>query len=276
MDDNAEQNANRKQRFTSKSARLSGGASNFSAERFSHSNKAGRQIPHQNFSPYLQSSVAAGLTSTPTHNMVVTGSVLPTSVIGDKVIITEHPHESGVLMMYRTEDDKMTNPDRLNLDKRGLRSCPKLGGEDQLRLLNYQHNYIQKIDNLSNLKRLLFLDLYDNEIQQITGLSALRSLRVLMLGKNRIRKIEGLDNLHSLDVLDLHANLISEIEGLSQLTELRVLNLAGNQITRVTNLQGLQSLTELNLRRNKIRRVEQIDQLPELKRLFLSFNEIAK
>lgn len=63
--------------------------------------------------------------------------------------------------------------------------CPILDGEDQLRLLNYQHNFIKKIANLQSLKKLIFLDLYDNQVEEIAGLSNLRSLRVLMLGKNR-------------------------------------------------------------------------------------------
>ena len=63
--------------------------------------------------------------------------------------------------------------------------CPILEGEDNLRLLNFQHNLVTKIQHLSNLKRLIFLDFYDNQIEDISGLSSLRSLRVLMLGKNR-------------------------------------------------------------------------------------------
>ena len=63
--------------------------------------------------------------------------------------------------------------------------CPILEGEDNLRLLNFQHNLISRIQHLGNLKRLIFLDFYDNQIEEISGLTALKSLRVLMLGKNR-------------------------------------------------------------------------------------------
>ena len=73
----------------------------------------------------------------------------------------------------------------LSTCRRRLTVCPILEGEDQLRLLNYQHNMITRIQHLSALKRLIFLDLYDNQIEEISGLSALKSLRVLMLGKNR-------------------------------------------------------------------------------------------
>ncbi|CAB4017912.1 leucine-rich repeat-containing 49 isoform X2, partial [Paramuricea clavata] len=157
---------------------------------------------------------------------------------------------------------------------RKLNVCPVLEGEDNVRLLNFQHNFISKIENISQLKRLIFLDFYDNHLECISGLSSLKSLRVLMLGKNRIRKIENLDALTKLDVLDLHGNKISSIDNLNHLSELRVLNLAGNDITEVRNLRGMQALAELNLRRNKIVTVSEIDQLPNLQRLFLSFNSI--
>lgn len=66
-----------------------------------------------------------------------------------------------------------------------LTVCPIIDGEEHLRLLNFQHNFITRIQNISNLQRLIFLDLYDNQIEEISGLSTLKSLRVLLLGKNR-------------------------------------------------------------------------------------------
>ncbi|ESP05320.1 hypothetical protein LOTGIDRAFT_208342 [Lottia gigantea] len=196
-------------------------------------------------------------------------------VIGDRVIFAESPSAPGIPVVYRTSEERTTNPDRLNLDRRKLKICPILEGEEQLRLLNYQHNYISQIQHLSTLKRLIFLDLYDNHIEEITGLNSLRSLRVLMLGKNRIRKIENLEALTKLDVLDLHGNQIQIIENLSHLGELRVLNLAGNQIVHVDNISGMDALAELNLRRNQIQTVIDVDNLPNLQRLFLSINDIS-
>ncbi|XP_056022977.1 leucine-rich repeat-containing protein 49-like isoform X11 [Ostrea edulis] len=196
-------------------------------------------------------------------------------IAGDRVIFAESPSAPGIPVVYRTPEERSSNPDRLNLDRRKLSVCPILEGEDQLRLLNYQHNMITKIQHLSSLKRLIFLDLYDNQIEEISGLSSLKSLRVLMLGKNRIKKIENLDTLTKLDVLDLHGNQISLIENLNHLSELRVLNLAGNQIVNVDNLMGMDSLAELNLRRNRIKTVLDVDTLPSLQRLFLSFNDIS-
>ncbi|XP_052279635.1 leucine-rich repeat-containing protein 49-like isoform X3 [Dreissena polymorpha] len=199
----------------------------------------------------------------------------PAFLPGDRVIFAESPSAPGIPVVYRTPDERASNPDRLNLDRRKLTVCPILEGEEQLRLLNYQHNVIQKIQHLGSLKRLIFLDLYDNQIEEISGLGSLRSLRVLMLGKNKLQKIENLESLVKLDVLDLHGNQIGSIENLSHLAELRVLNLAGNLITHVSGLAGMDSLAELNLRRNKIKTVTEVDRLPSLQRLFLSYNEIS-
>ncbi|XP_031979241.1 leucine-rich repeat-containing protein 49 isoform X3 [Corvus moneduloides] len=109
-------------------------------------------------------------------------------------------------VLQRTAEEKILNSDRLSLERQKLTVCPIIDGEDHLRLLNFQHNFITRIQNISNLHHLVFLDLYDNQIEEISGVSTLRSLRVLLLGKNRIKKISNLENLKNLDVLDLHGN----------------------------------------------------------------------
>ncbi|KAG8575883.1 hypothetical protein GDO81_009697 [Engystomops pustulosus] len=184
--------------------------------------------------------------------------------------------ELGCPIVHRTEEEKSVSPDKLNLERQNLRAFPLIEGEETLRLLYLQHNFITRIQNLSSLQRLIFIDLYDNQIEEISGLSSLRSLRVLMLGKNRIQKISNLENLKNLDVLDLHGNQISQIANIGHLRDLRVLNLARNQISQVENLNGLDSLTELNLRHNNISVVRDVETLPSLQLLYLSFNNISR
>lgn len=193
----------------------------------------------------------------------------------ERLIFAELPGLPGVLVVYRKPSERNTNPERLNLDRRDLNQIPLLEGEEKLRLLNYQHNFITKIENLLSLPNLIFLDLYNNQIKEINGLHTVLTLRVLMLGKNQIDKIKNLGMLTKLDVLDLHSNKISKIEGLSQLQELRVLNLANNQISVLENLEGLLSLSEMNLRRNFIDKIK-TGTLPKLQRLFLSNNKLDK
>eukprot|EP00039_Didymoeca_costata_P010926 m.149157 g.149157 ORF g.149157 m.149157 type:complete len:573 (+) comp15007_c2_seq2:180-1898(+) len=156
------------------------------------------------------------------------------------------------LTISRSEEDRESDPDRLNLDKRGLKSCPIIENEPQLRLINLQQNDIREIQHMVGFRGLVFLDLFDNSIQNISGLESVPFLRVLLLGKNCIRHIGGLDALQYLDVLDLHSNMITAIENLDKLEQLRVLNLAGNQIKDICGVSHLARLEDLNLRQNKI------------------------
>lgn len=192
----------------------------------------------------------------------------------DKILYAELPQIPGVLVVYRKPSERIANPERLNLDRRELTHLPLLEGEEKLRLLNFQHNFISKIENLVSLPNLIFLDLYSNQIKEISGLHTVPTLRVLMLGKNLIEKIKNIQLLTKLDVLDLHSNQIGKIESLGHLTELRVLNLANNQIAVIENLEGLAALTELNLRRNRIESIGGLERIPALQRLFLSNNQI--
>lgn len=113
----------------------------------------------------------------------------------NKIIFAELPQIPGVLVVYRKPSERASNPERLNLDKRELSHMPLLEGEERLRLLNLQHNHIQKIENLVSLPNLIFLDLYNNQIKEISHLHTIPTLRVLMLGKNFIEQIRNLQNL---------------------------------------------------------------------------------
>jgi leucine-rich repeat-containing protein 49 len=147
------------------------------------------------------------------------------------IIFARIRNQPDSLVIFRTPEERMRNPERLNLDRRNLYVCPILEQEHRLRLLNYQNNYITSISRIENLPNLIFLDLYNNQIRSLDGpLNTVKGLRVLMAGKNKISEINNLEQCKKLDVLDLHSNEISEIKGLDGLADLRVLNLAGKPL----------------------------------------------
>ncbi len=211
--------------------------------------------------------------STPKYDILpLTDEVPP-----DGIMFARVRNQPEILIVFRTPDERVRNPERLNLDRRQLESCPVLEHEQRLRLINYQNNNITAIKNLENLPNLIFLDMYNNKLASLDGsLSCARGLRVLMAGKNRLGAISNLTLLKKLDVLDLHSNEIKKISGLETLVDLRVLNLAGNLLTVVEGLSSLSSLTELNLRRNNIKVVNELDKITSLQRIFLSHNQIAR
>lgn len=174
-----------------------------------------------------QAADATAVTYLPRFDLIPIYDEIP----ADGVIFARIRNQPDSLVIYRTQEERLRNPERLNLDRRQLEICPQLEQEHRLRLLNYQNNRIRQISNLENLPNLIFLDLYNNQITSLDGpLQTAKGLRVLMAGKNKINEIKNLSGLKKLDVLDLHSNEIKSIEGLDGLTELRVLNLAGNSL----------------------------------------------
>lgn len=192
----------------------------------------------------------------------------------DVIAVADSAACPGVPVVVKVPEERLTNPDRLNVDRRHLKVCPIVENEPTLRLFTMQHNLITEIQNLGHLRSLIFLDLYNNKITHISGLERLSGLRVLMLGNNEITRIDGLLGMPRLDVLDLHHNQISVIENIEHLSQLRVLNLATNSLTAVANVHRLVSLVEFNVRRNQIEVVEEIDELPRLERFFISGNNL--
>ncbi|KAF5270238.1 hypothetical protein FQA39_LY08452 [Lamprigera yunnana] len=192
--------------------------------------------------------------------------------------ITLQSTSDGTIHIQRTSQEKETNPDRINLDRRGLTALPILEDEVNLRLLSLQHNLLNNLDGFKQQRFpfLVFLDIYDNQLEKIHCLQGLDSLRVLLMGKNRIKQIEGLENLLKIEVLDLHGNQIMHINGLCTLSQLKVLNLAGNQIKNigVSDLKGLISLQEFNLRRNRLKKLLGFGETTNLQKLYLSNNEL--
>lgn len=195
----------------------------------------------------LQNSSKQGGSQDQTQNYFMTSAKgnsdlepLTDEIPSDGVVFARSRNAPSHLVVFRTQEEKTRNPERLNLDRRQLDVCPLLKNEQRLRLLNYQNNNIRVISNLENLPNLIFLDLYNNKLNTLEGpLSTLRGLRVLMIGKNRISTISNLSYLKKLDVLDLHSNDIGEINGLDGLADLRVLNLAGNRCVNLNRFLRL-------------------------------------
>jgi hypothetical protein len=201
---------------------------------------------------------------------------------GDKgVRLAESRVEPGAPVVFRTREAREASPERLDLDRMGLRECCLLEGEHRLRLLNYQGNRIARVSRLGSVRNLVFLDLTENALESLEGVEACPHLRVLLVGKNKLRTLgRALASLPKLDVLDARENGIDAVGDAAVVfgaaaASVRVLNLAGNALRETGDLRGLRNVHELDLRRNRIARLPE-SCLPEsLRRCFLSANPLA-
>ena len=197
------------------------------------------------------------------------------------VRLAESRVEPGAPVVFRTREAREASPERLDLNRMGLRECCLLEGEHRLRLLNYQGNRIARVSRLGSVRNLVFLDLTENALESLEGVEACPHLRVLLVGKNKLRTLgRALASLPKLDVLDARENGIDAVGDAAVVfgaaaASVRVLNLAGNALRETGDLRGLRNTHELDLRRNRIARLSE-SCLPEsLRRCFLSANPLA-
>ncbi|XP_072310922.1 leucine-rich repeat and guanylate kinase domain-containing protein [Eucyclogobius newberryi] len=132
-----------------------------------------------------------------------------------------------------------------------------------LKVVNFSHNRMTKMRDLSTFSSLCELNLDNNGFSEIFGLEPCFRLTHLSLANNKISRISSLDNT-SLIQLNLKGNKLTKIEGLKNLKNLQVLDLSQNQISVLSGLQNLHALCLLNLEKNKINEINEIKHICNL------------
>ncbi len=108
-----------------------------------------------------------------------------------------------------------------------------------------------RINALSNLTNLIYLDIAGCHLINLSPLTSLTKLRGLNARHNHIVDINALANLTALEELDLSNNRIHDISALSALQNLTHVWLHHNQITDFTPLANLTRLEQLEIQHNR-------------------------
>lgn len=112
----------------------------------------------------------------------------------------------------------------------------------RLEKLQLDNNVIEKIENLSHLVHLKWLDLSFNNIKKIEGLDSLVNLTDLSLYHNHISMLDGLENCSKLNIFSIGNNELRSFEEIiayfgkigdkkTRFKYLQVLNVYGNPFT---------------------------------------------
>ncbi|OAD52288.1 Protein TILB like protein [Eufriesea mexicana] len=141
-----------------------------------------------------------------------------------------------------------------------------------LKILLLQHNLISKIENLSKLKRLEYLNLALNNIEEIENLEGLESLKKLDLTVNFIGNLRGIKKLRCnehLEQLFLMGNPCTDYEGYREYaiaTLIQLKELDGTPIERSERIKALQAYARIEgeiirscTRQEKARKAELLD-----------------
>ncbi|RPA80614.1 L domain-like protein [Ascobolus immersus RN42] len=177
----------------------------------------------------------------------------------------------------------------LDLSYNKIRAIPESLASDhpELRNLYFVQNKISKIQGVSGLQHLHYLELGANRIRVIENLENLPSLQLLWLGKNKITSIgSGLSTLTNLRTLAIQSNRITSLEGLEALTALEELYVSHNGITSLTTeatedkpaesyLKHNTNLRVIDISNNRIEHLTGLSHLRKLEELWASNNQIA-
>ena len=127
------------------------------------------------------------------------------------------------------------------------------------------------IDSCPNVRRLSCVG--ENYIDSLSALSNLKKLVYLNLGghSNTIVNTSVLKSLENLEEVDLSGNRIECFDIGGPLKNLKRLNLSGNPLKHIRNIQNLKNLEELDLRSNSMEDISIVSKLMNLKKLDLNY-----
>lgn len=160
------------------------------------------------------------------------------------------------LLRRRAEhnDGELSTLKEITLHQFNLREISPVLGDRcrQLEILYLQNNLLERIENLSHLKDLRYLNMAVNLVRRIDGLESCEFLNKLDLTCNYVEDLESIKNLrHNMFLKHLYliGNPVCQIPGyrhyvVALLPQLETLD--GQEITRTERIRAMQELSEVN------------------------------
>jgi len=109
------------------------------------------------------------------------------------------------------------------------------------------------LDELTDMKNLLVLDLNDNNIESIEKLAVIDKLISIDFGNNKINSIHALEEYDKLKYVYLNNNNIMDLSYLKNNLSIKFLNVSGNKISNIDLIEKFVDLEFLNVNNNPIK-----------------------
>uniref|UniRef100_A0A8C4MRK6 Leucine rich repeats and IQ motif containing 1 n=1 Tax=Equus asinus TaxID=9793 RepID=A0A8C4MRK6_EQUAS len=144
-----------------------------------------------------------------------------------------------------------------------------------LQFLSLQRCGLTSLHNLSNCKKLKYIDAQENHIETISC-ENLADLCVVRLSKNQLTSFHGLDGCTNIQSLELSHNKITRIGGLESLKNLQRLIVDHNQLISTRGLCDTPTIIYLDCSYNHLTEVEGIENCGLLQILKLQGNYLSE
>ena len=171
---------------------------------------------------------------------------------------------------------KLYNLEYLILDGCGLSSTAQLSELTKLLKLNLNNNAIRNISYLSNMKELKELYLQRNALIDLNSIASCTKLEILDVSYNALTSLEPIAAFTGLSALNFSYNEIQDIAPLAQLTDLEILSANNNKISDISPLKDCAKLTVLDLSSNTIGSLDALASHTNMTYLKFAHNQVTK
>lgn len=216
------------------------------------------------------------------------GLVSPVAVLGytitgviEEVVFTDPTMEAAIRECIGADsDDKVFTDDLWEITEftapEGVRSFADLSLLSNLTKLTIQNQTIDSLNHLSNLSKLVILDLSGCkfDVDELSIVAQLPALSSLTLASCSLSTIEGLEGAANLTMLDLNNNTIRNLSVLSDMTTLAEINLEHNALTDLSALKGLENLSKLNVSYNSLTSLAPLSSCIRLRHVEADHNQL--
>ena len=163
----------------------------------------------------------------------------------------------------------------LDLSEASINDATGIRFFTSISMLNLNSNNLSSIDELSELKQLMYTHLNDNHIESLPDLNGFINMYDFQVQNNELKEIPNISSWVNLRFLYCNGNQLSQLPDLSQLSFLHTLVAGYNPLTTNIDLATVPQLTSLHLHKTGIKELIHINKLTELQFLFAWGNEIV-
>uniref|UniRef100_A0A8C0W778 Leucine-rich repeat and IQ domain-containing protein 1 n=1 Tax=Castor canadensis TaxID=51338 RepID=A0A8C0W778_CASCN len=162
----------------------------------------------------------------------------------------------------------------LSLRRCGLNSLHNLSNCKKIKYIDAQENHIETI-NCENLENLCVVLLNNNQLTSLHGLDGCTNIQNLELSHNKITRIGGLESLKNLQQLIMDHNQLISTKGLHDTPTIIHLDCSYNHLTAIEGIENCGLLQILKLQGNYLSELPSLENHVLLRELHLDDNSIS-
>lgn len=143
-----------------------------------------------------------------------------------------------------------------------------------IKSLNLEDNEIENIDEIFNLKQLIWLDVPDNKISSIANSSEMPALVKFNIGGNPLESLIGVSNLKKLKVIYAGGCDFTSIKELYNLIDLKKIIINNNSVESINGIESLVNLEIFQASKGQIKDITSLLKMKKLKNISFTGNPL--